>query len=316
MFAIPTAEYVALARDDGRGIVQYALALPADAKRRLRKLLDAKTAERLRLPFDILKRGCAQTVLAVLREALSPHAMTVWPWPGKFERMSRSELFDAAMEGSPWRRFFFYAMCGATTDDGMDKFRKVVVPGDLVEILRIARIGSRHVIEGEGEELLPAGRAGRRPGRHSRVTPFAASWAVFALAAVFLVSRRRWIERAFFAAQLLFGLFLLPAALFAKTAVSGWNWLVVPFNVLPFVFWEWREKWALWFAGLLAAWCALMILHPHRLVDPAYLVLAGAYALVYVRVGLDEPRVRAAIDRWCDRQIPAFVKKLGEGCTY
>ena len=51
-------------------------------------------------------------------------------------------------------------------------------------------------------------------------------------------------------------------------------------------------------------------------VDPAYLVLAGAYALVYVRVGLDEPRVRAAIDRWCDRQIPAFVKKLDEEGTY
>jgi len=78
---------------------------------------------------------------------------------------------------------------------------------------------------------------------------------------------------------------------FSNLTAMGWNWLIVPFNLLPLVFWKWRKTWALWFAGLLVLWEVGMIFYPHRLTDPAYLVLVAAYIIFYISTAR-EPLVR------------------------
>ena len=72
---------------------------------------------------------------------------------------------------------------------------------------------------------------------------------------------------------------------FSNLTAMGWNWLIVPFNLLPLVLWKWRAKCALWFAGVLVLWEIGMMVHPHRLTDPAYLVLVAAYIIMYARIG-------------------------------
>ena len=282
MFAIPTEEYLKLGRESGRGVMQYHLNLPPDVKQRLWKILDAKVAEGPLLAYDYMERGCAQAAMKVLREAVTPYEMVVNPWPKEYEHWARSEFLAAATMAYPWQQIILYTICGATMDDGMSNFRKVVIPRDLLSILKIAKIGGKPVIDDEGMELLPVrGAANSKP----ICTPFQISWVVVAIAVVNFFVKWNWLDWAFLAFQSLLGLFLTYMVCFSNLTAMGWNWLIVPFNLLPLAFWKWRQKWALWFAGVLLLWEIGMIAAPHRLTDPAYLVLVAAYALMYARLG-------------------------------
>ena len=285
MFAIPTADYLKIGRDEGRGVMQYELNLPPYVKQRLWKALDDKVAEGPCLEYDYMERGCAQAAMKVLHGSVKPYVMSIDAWPSKYATHSRHELLEDAILAYPWQTFLLYTICGATTDDGMAKLKNVVIPCYLLEILRIAKIGNTPVITDKGVELLPL--AGGADARKSRpfLTPYIVAWIVCAVAVVNCFLRWKWIDVAFFAFQLLLGLFLTYMVCFSNLTAMGWNWLIVPFNLLPLLFWKWRAKWALWFAVLLVLWEIGMIAYPHRLTDPAYLVLVVAYIIMYARIG-------------------------------
>ena len=95
----------------------------------------------------------------------------------------------------------------------------------------------------------------------------------------------RIISILFLSIQSLAGLFFFYLVFISDLPATSWHWLVIPFNPLPLVFWKWRRRWALWFVGILVAWEAYMLLSPHRLTDPAYLVLVAAYAVFYAAIG-------------------------------
>lgn len=282
MFAIPTEDYLNVGRESGRGVMQYRLSLPPDAKQRLWKYLDDKVSEGSALAYDYMERGCAQAIMKVLREALPPYEMVVYPWPKEYERWARSEFLAAATMAYPWQQFILYTICGATTDEGMSNFRKVVIPQDLLAILKIAKIGGRSVIEGESVELISA-RNANAAGLRAICTPFVVSWFIVAVATANLLMKWDWMDVAFLTMQSLLGLFLTYMICFSNLTAMGWNWLIVPFNPLPLVFWKWRKTWALGFLGVLVLWEAFMIFAPHRMTDPAYLVLVGAYILFYLK---------------------------------
>ena len=306
MFAIPTEEYLNLGRESGRGIMQYRLNLPADAKQRLWELLDKKVAEGPLLAYDYMERGCAQAAMKVLREAISPYELVVRPWPKEYEYWARSEFLAAATTAYPWQQIILYTICGATTDDDMPKFHKVVIPRDLLTVLKLASINGTSVIEGDGEELLPVKGITTKPF----CTPLGVSILLAAVAVANCFLKFVWIDWSFLAFQSLLGFFLTYMVCFSNLTAMGWNWLIVPFNLLPLIFWKWRTKWALWFAGLLLLWEIGMIAYPHRLTDPAYLVLVAAYIVFYCKVAFGSEKFNLAISRWADGFLPKAIRWL------
>ena len=290
MFAVPTADWLKMYRDIGRGITQYRLNLPPDAKQRLWKLLDGKVSEGPNLPYDYLERGCAQSDLRVLREALNPYNMAVSSWPEQYKQ-TRREFVDSFTASHPWNRFFLHAICGAELDREVPNMQKIVVPSDLLGLLRIAKVNGKPIIAGEGVELLAA----NPDDKPAFFSPVVASSAVAILAAVnwlFKISLLDWLFLAF---QSLAGFFFTYLVFVSNLTATDWNWLIVPFNLLPFVFWRWRQKWALLFVGVLVLWEIGMIAAPHRMTDPAYLVLVFAYIVMYARIGW--PKASAAMER-------------------
>ena len=304
MFAIPTADYLKLGRESGRGVMQYTLNLPPDAKQRLWKILDERVAQGAYLPYDYIARGCAHSALDVLMEALRPYRLVVDQWPEKYLKWTRREFVREATEGYLWQQMPLCAICGTEADKATSRFENVVVPLGLLEILRIAKVNGTQVIDGEGVELvaigggrgataLPAGEtapAAQGNGHMGRVTipfftPMTVSGFVVALAVVNWFVKANWLDWIFLAFQSLAGAFFTFLVIFSDLPSTGWNWLIVPFNLLPLAFWKWRQKWALWFAGVLVLWEFGMIAWPHMLTLPAYLVLVGAYVLMYARIG-------------------------------
>ena len=284
MFAVPTAEWLKQYREVGRGIVQYRLNLPPDAKQRLWKLLDDKVAEGPYLPYDYLDRGCAQSDLRTVREALKPYEMAVSSWPEQY-RQTRREFVDSFTAHHPWNRFFLHAICGAELDRDVPNMQKIVVPSDLLDLLRLAKVNGKPIIDSEGLELLAPENAAGTVALYRFFTPLVVSCIVLALAVLNWFLRMSWIDWAFLAFQSLCGFFFTYLVAISNLPATDWNWLIVPFNILPLIFWKWRRKWVLWFAGVLVLWEAGMIFYPHRLTDPAYLVLVAAYVVFYIGIG-------------------------------
>ncbi len=284
MFALPVAEYLKTAKEEGRGVMQYRLNLPPDVKQRLWKILDERAAQGANLPYDYVKRGCGRSVRVVLQEALHPLQVEMPSMPDMYSK-TRRELWDAAVSPHPWNRFFLHSFCGTEHDWNVSDIEKVVVPNDLLQFLKLAKVNGKPIIDSDGVELLPLNQGGARSGATGIFTPFVVSCVIVALAATNWFVKVKWLDWLFLAFQSLAGAFFTYLVAFSNLPATDWNWLIVPFNLMPLVFWKWRKKWALWFAGVLVLWEVGMIAYPHRLTDPAYLVLVGAYVLMYARIG-------------------------------
>jgi len=294
MFAVPIDEYLKLAEEEGRGVMQYRMNLPPDVKQRLWKILDERAAQGANLPYDYVKRGCGRSVRVVLQDALSPLQMEMPSMPEVYSK-TRRELWDAAVLHHPWNRFFLHSFCGTEHDWNVSDIEKIVVPNDLFRFLKLAKVNGKPIIDSEGVELVTPKNATEMSPLQRFFTPFSALCIVFALAVVNWFVKSSWIDWAFLAFQSFAGMFFTYLVAFSSLPATDWNWLIIPFNILPLVFWKWRHKWALWFVGVLVLWEIGMIAAPHRLTDPAYLVLVAAYIVMFARIGWQGMACRPAI---------------------
>lgn len=66
-------------------------------------------------------------------------------------------------------------------------------------------------------------------------------------------------------------------------SVIGWSWLVIAFNPLPAICWHWRDKWGMYYAAITIIWCVVILLVPHRITTYAHIVLALAFAILWLK---------------------------------
>ena len=280
MFAIPSDEFFRQYVVEGRGCRQYRLELLPDVKQRLWKIMDDNAAEGANLPYDYVRRGCAWSVLGCLRAALNPVQLEVSGWPAKYVQ-TRREITSSQLPDHPWKVFALHAIWGFETDREVTKIEKVLMPNDLVEFLKLATVNGESLIGSEGVEILPQ----KNVPRAMYFTPLMAACLFAMLSIVNLVwIRKPFGDWMFLLLQAFAGIFFAYLVFFSSLPATGWNWLIVPFNPLPLVFWRWRRWWAWPFAIMLFAWEAFMLLSPHQLTDPAYLILVGAYIVFYVKI--------------------------------
>ena len=278
MFAVPMAEYLKDYRAERRGVWLYELNLPPAVKQNLWKLLDEKVAVGPNLPYDYLKRGCARAVYDCLSEAWSGHTITAEPWQEKYYQ-TRRELVGASLDDFPWTRFALHAIIGANLDWDEKMIDKVILPSDLVSYLQGVCLDGTPVLSRTPTEVLPCETSIRRPF----FTPLMAALLFCALCVANCFVRRPYGDLALLVLQALFGAFLTYLVVFSSLPATTWNWLLIPFNPLPLLFWRWRRQWALGFVFVLVAWSALMLLSTHALTDPPYQWIVLGYVALYLK---------------------------------
>lgn len=283
MYAIPTAEYLKTYREEGRSVTQYVLELPPDVKQRFWKIMDDKVTEGIELPYDFENRGCARAIVVNLKEALKPLQMEQPRLPDIYGK-TRRELTARALSRFHWTRFALHSVCGVAADRDLRNAEKVVMPADLLEFLKGARVNGRPVLSKKGEPILSSGcQIGE-----SMFTPMMMSWLLVGLSLAGWFVRGRWltgwVDGFLLGTQSVSGFYMTYMVFLSRLPTTGWNWLIVPFNLLPLVFWRWRRYWAWGFVAILLVWEAFMLLSPHQLTDPAYLVIVFAYVIFYVKM--------------------------------
>ena len=279
MFAAPTDDYLSVYAHEHRGIKQYRLNLPLEAKRRLWEILDNKAMEGIDLPYDYLERGCAQTTIQFLVQALDTIPISFAPWGEKYNQTVREIFVDCLQKDAPWNLFYLQTIVGTKVDADVPPIKRLVVPSDLVEVLQGATINEQPIISGLPIELLKAKTA----THHTLFTPM-----LIAIVLLLLSVANFWlgwpaIDWLLLGFQFVLGLFLTYLIFISSLPCTTWNWLLIPFNPLPLLLFHWRHRWAVAFAVIVVGWILVMCFYPHQLTDWAYIVLAASLVPVLIR---------------------------------
>lgn len=275
---LPTDEYVAQYVAEGRGVKEYVLNLPIRVKQRLWEQMDRRL-EYTPIPYDYMNHGCAVSVLAWLEEAIGADSLEYAPWPEKYKR-SRKEIGGDSIVNE-WNHIYVCTfVTGEANNLDMENTRKVIVPTELIEVLQDAKAFDAPLLTGECNVLLQPTRV----VMPSRFPPLYVSLIILAVALINLWLRNVWLRGIVLVPCLLFGTFVLYLVLFSDLPCTQWNWFIVPFCPLPFVFWKWRRWWTLPFAVVCLVWVLGMLLYPHQIVDEPHLVLATAMAVCNVEI--------------------------------
>lgn len=276
--AVPTSEYVAQYAPEGRGVTEYVLRLPIRVKQRLWQQMDARL-QYTPVPYDYMNRSCAVSVLDWLEEAIGKDSLEYAPWPEKYGR-SRKEIGGDSIVNE-WNHIFVCTfVTGEANDVHIDNRRKVIIPSELVEVLQGAQAFGTPLMEDGCNVLQPT----TKTVGPAKVTPLMLSLVVLLLSLLNLRLHKTWLRAVVLTPCLLLGLFVLYLVVLSDLPCTQWNWLVIPFCPLPFLFWKWRRLWTLPFAAVCVAWIVGLLLYPHQVVDSAHLVLAAAMAACNIEI--------------------------------
>ena len=285
MFAIPTDQFLGFYRETGRGVKEYAINLSPEQEQQLWRVMDKMAEEGLSLPYDYYSRGCAKSVVHVIHRAIGRNAIHYAPWSKKYTDHTMRELATSFATNVPWIEFISYFLVGVEGDKICPCEKKLIVPTDLVEVWQQATFDNgKQVLENEPSVLLEA----KSSNEGTWCTPLLVSMLLL------LLSFAPWkaVDYALLALYTAIGAVMTYLILFSNLPCTDWNWLIVPFNILPAIFWHWRKYWALPYAAILLIWCLAMsgeFFWGHVLVDWSHIILALSFIVVLVKQHFHAP---------------------------
>lgn len=281
MFATPFNQFLAEYAEEGRGVKEYRLNLSPQAEVRLWKLMDERVAEGAYLPYDYVRRGCAQSTIRILLQAIEPEPVQMEALPKKFHQTRRDILHDHLAE-YPWNSLFISMISGPEADFMASTIDSVIMPRDFLEYLDLMRVKGEKLITSDPVELQPQTlETGGQSLLGWGQSPMVVAMLLLILAIIGCFVGKKWISAALLALYAILAVFETYISVFSSLPCAAWNVLLIAFNPLPIIFWKWRKYWGLPYAAVLVGWAAWVFLAPHLPTDPAFAILAFAYAIVF-----------------------------------
>ena len=282
LYAIPVDDYCASYREDGRGVYEYTFNLPIEVKQELWRVLDNHVAEGIHLPYDYFHRGCAITAKDFVKEALG-EIVIVYDRSLYENGQSVKEIWNKHTQNALWVRFFCYFIgAGVDLEKPLVGEKQLIIPSDLVHAWQQAKVNGRPLLAsepnilGEGEPKVADGW----------FTPMVLVILLLVLAIANLFWSRPYFDWLMLSAQTVIGCGMTYLICFSDLCCTDWNWLIIPFNPLPAVFWYWRKYWALPYAGILTIWCIAMAattIWGHVLVDWSHILMVVAWIIIVIK---------------------------------
>lgn len=272
--AVPTEDYLSQYKPEGRGVKEYVLNLPLEVKQRLWQQMDQRL-ELPSIPYDFMNHGCAVSTLGWLIDAVGMENIEFAPWPDKYDKKARKELASDSILAK-WSCAFISTFTAAEANS-MDypNEEKVVVPGDLVEVMQGMKVYGSPLLNDQPIILLEQ----TRDIHYSWFKPYMLALILLFLALCNLKLYWKAFRYMFLSINLLIGLFVFYLVVVSSLPCNSWNWLIIPFNPLPLLLWRWRRLWALPYAVICVVWSLGMLLYPLQMVDYAHIWLAVVMAV-------------------------------------
>ena len=280
LFAIPVEEYCDFYRKEGRGVYEYTLNLPIEVKRELWRVVDEQLAKGIRLPYDYYRKNCATASVDFLNKALGSKKIVYDKSLIENPHTAR-EMYFMYTNTQSWTRFVSVFIAGSETDILHYNDRQLIVPMALVHAWQKATVNGKPLLASEPNVLVE----GEPKVADGWFTPMVLAIILLILSIANLLWRRPYFDWLILAAQTIVGCFMTYLICFSDLCCTDWNWLIIPFNPLPLVFWHWRKYWALPYAGIITIWCLAMVANTiwgHVLVDWSHIVMVIAWVIIIV----------------------------------
>lgn len=281
LFAVPTSEYVEDYRHWNRSVHEYRLALPPEAEQRLWEIMDNHITNGITLCQDLNKYGCAITVVKYVKKALEGTPI-VYAHDEEMERMTRREIGYRSLANHPWLRLFSMIMTDNKADKDLPIDEKLIIPADLAAVWQQATINGTPMATYIGDIVEGAPLDNTKPW----FTPMIAAILILLITLGFAFTRYPYWDWSIMGAQALVGCVLIFLWIVMREFGGAAYIMMALFNPLPLIFWRWRNYWALPYAIVLALGFIVLLCLPHMLIDPAFLVLALAYVVLFAKDGV------------------------------
>ena len=287
MMQLLPADYIDEYIAEGRGVYEYILNLPPEVKTELWRMCDERVAQGMLLEYDPVKRGCAISVIHSIEDAIrSANQQTgghmhieYAPWGEKGKRTIREIFYENAAKG--WGLFWCMTIVsGRYVDNPSIPMReKLIAPFELAERLQNATIDGKAIITLPPMQLAPT----TKKYEGELFSPLWFSLLVLVLSIWCIFLKNNYVDYILLGLYTVFSLLITYMLVLPSLPNTDWNWLIIPFNILPIVFWHWRKYWALPYAGIILVWCVAMLCAQHRLVEYAHILLALSFAVVLIK---------------------------------
>lgn len=278
MFAIPTGEYLEDYRKWNRSVHEYFLALPPEVEQRLWEIMDNHLTQGIVLRQDLNKYGCAITVVRYVKKALGETQIVYAP-NSEFESMTRREIGYRSLENHPWLRLFSMVMTDNKADKDLPIDEKLIIPADLAQVWQQATVQEQPFATYIGDIVEGAPLDDSKPW----FTPMIASILILLITLVFACTNYPYWDWLLLGVQTLYGCVLIFLWIVMREFGGSAYILMALFSPLPLILWRWRKYWSLPYAIALLVGLIVLLCLPHMLVDPAILVLALVYVVLFAK---------------------------------
>ena len=275
MVADTFVTYVQNSEDINRGLTEYRLYLTPQEEQKLWQILDEELSSGKQLKYDFVQEGCAVKTKKLIKRVLGNKHIDYSACDPRFSA-PQYELVSAAMQHAPWMRFVMLsAMYGHTKKS--DCANNLLIPADLAAAWQSATVDG-HPLLSDGVRIV----ANNYYQSGGWFTPLRLAIMLLIISIIGLFVTKPYIDWIILGMQFLMSALVLLFSVMGSTFIV-WNWLLIPFNMLPAICWRWRKYWALPYAIVLAIWCVVMLFVPHMLVDATHIVLTAAFASVLLK---------------------------------
>ena len=278
MFAYHTDDYLNDYRLWNRSVHEYVLNMPPEAEQRLWEIMDNHVTNSLVLRHDMNKYGCAITVVRFIKQALDS-ILIVYDSNLELEQLSRREIGYRSLNNHPWLRLEHLIFTDNKSDASLPLDEKLIIPADLADVWQHATVQGKPFATYVGDIVEGA------PIDESKLwfTPMIAAILILLITIGMAFSKYPYWDWVLLVMQAVVGLEFIFLWIIMRNFGESAYILMVLFNPLPLIFWHWRRYWALPYAILLAIGIVVLACWPHMLIDPAWLVLALAYVVLFAK---------------------------------
>ena len=278
MFAVPTDEYMEDYRTWNRSVHEYFLALPPEAEQRLWEIMDNHITNAITLRQDLNKYGCAITVVRYVKKALAGTPI-IYAEDETLRSMTRREIGYHSLENYPWLRLTSMIFTDNKADKNLPIDEKLIIPADLADVWQQATLNGLPFATYVGDLVEGTPLDDTKPW----FTPMILALLILLIAIGFAFTRYPYWDWFLLGGQAIFGCVLVFLWIVMREFGGSAYIMLVLFNPLPLILWKWRKYWSLPYALLLTIGIIVLLCLPHMLVDPAFLVLALAYVVLFAK---------------------------------
>ena len=277
-FGFKTDDYLEDYKKWNRSVHEYILDLPPEAETRLWEILDNNMISGRSLRQDLTRYGCAITVVKFIKKALGRDYVINYTEDEYLVTHTRREIAYRSLEQYPWLRLVILLFTDSRYDKDCPLDEKLIIPVDLAAVWQQATVDGRAMATYRGELVSGA----EQDGSKKMFTPMLCAIIILLLTIAFSFTRwSNYWDYLLLSIEVLLGLALIVCWIIIGDLDISAYILLVLFNPLPLIFWKWRRHWAVYYAGIVILGVAVLACLPHMIVDPAILVLALSYVVMY-----------------------------------